>query len=163
MAPFVLRNRLLQPRTIMKRRQNHFATLALTCATLCLAAHGYSQPNMRALRHFAGGTDGAAPWATVIQGADGMLYGTTSQGGRGSGYLDGFGTVFKVNTNGDGYTVLHRFTLYDGDTPRSTLVQGTDGMLYGTTQYGGWDSGYRQGTIFKLSTSGDNFQVLHRF
>jgi uncharacterized repeat protein (TIGR03803 family) len=38
------------------------------------------------------GTNGAAPEAGLIQGADGNFYGTTSQGGT-----NGYGTVFRLN------------------------------------------------------------------
>ncbi len=43
------------------------------------------------LYSFAGGTDGATPYAGVIQGSDGSFYGTTELGGGNNGY----GTVFK--------------------------------------------------------------------
>ena len=46
------------------------------------------------------------------------------------------GTVFQVNTDGSGYTVLKNFTFTDGANPGAApLVSG--GTLYGTTGYGG--------------------------
>ena len=45
---------------------------------------------------------GTTPEASVIEGSDGALYGTTYSGGIASG-----GTVFKMNRDGSGYTVLH--------------------------------------------------------
>ena len=42
---------------------------------------------------------GARPWADLMAGSDGSLYGTTGAGGAG-----GQGTVFKLNTDGSGYT-----------------------------------------------------------
>src|SRR5208283_4277568 len=78
---------------------------------------------------------GAEPFANVIQGSDGALYGTTAYGSPNA--IEG--TVFKMNTNGSGFTVLHAFTGLggDGENPGAALVQGRDGMLYGTTGSGG--------------------------
>ena len=53
---------------------------------------------------------------------------------------------------------LHRFTGADGTSPRSALIQASDGNFYGTTASGG-DDGSRcaqpcSGTVFKLNTNG---------
>jgi uncharacterized repeat protein (TIGR03803 family) len=111
------------------------------------------------LKSFAGGPgDGANPEARLVQGSDGMLYGTTASGGSSSA-----GTVFKLNTDGTGYTVLKSFAggPGDGNIPRAELVQGSDGALYGTTFAGGpriyW------GTVFKLNTDGTGYTILHNF
>jgi uncharacterized repeat protein (TIGR03803 family) len=98
------------------------------------------------LHRFNGGADGAYPAGSLIQGADGKYYGTTSQGGtNGSG-----GTVFKMAANG-AVTILHQFGAGDGANPAAGLVQGWDGNLYGTTEAGGL-GGY--GTAFKITTNG---------
>src|SRR5438046_42192 len=58
------------------------------------------------------------------------------------------------------FEVLHAFGgTPDGGFPVAPLVQGTDGDLYGTTEFGGTTS---EGTIFKL-TSGGTLTVLHSF
>src|SRR5437870_1905884 len=59
------------------------------------------------------------PAAALIQGSDGALYGTTAGGGVSLNW----GTVFKVNKNGSGYTTLYRFgaTGSDGHTPQAPL------------------------------------------
>src|SRR6266851_5412500 len=49
-------------------------------------------------------TDGCCPLAGLIL-SNNTLYGTASAGGR-----SGNGSVFKVNTDGTGYTTLHSFT-----------------------------------------------------
>jgi uncharacterized repeat protein (TIGR03803 family) len=91
--------------------------------------------------------DGATPYAGLVQGRDGSFYGTTYWGGTNGGY----GTVFKISTNG-ALTSLHSFTYGDGAGPyQGRLVQGRDGNFYGTTWYGGVDN---QGTLFKISTNG---------
>ena len=51
------------------------------------------------------GLDGAVPQTRLVEGHDGALYGTTSQGGTNHA-----GTIFKINLDGGGYTVLRSFT-----------------------------------------------------
>jgi uncharacterized repeat protein (TIGR03803 family) len=104
--------------------------------------------------------DGANPWAGLVQGSDGYLYGTTQTGGSNFYY---YGTVFKISTNGE-LTTLHSFTdgsgaIPDGATSYGRLVQGSDGFLYGTTEQGGTNN---DGTVFKISTDGA-LDYLHEF
>ena len=99
-------------------------------------------------------TDGADPWAGLVQATDGNFYGTTYQGGA-----NGAGTVFKI-TAGGVLTTLHSFDGTDGADPFAGLVQATDGSFYGTTYYGGAGSGY--GTVFKI-TAGGVLTRLHSF
>jgi len=88
-------------------------------------------------------SDGAAPFAGLIQATDGNLYGTTSSGGANQYY----GTVFEITLSGS-LTTLHSFGSPDGAYPEAELIQGTDGMLYGTTFKGGTSD---FGTVFSLS------------
>jgi uncharacterized repeat protein (TIGR03803 family) len=100
------------------------------------------------------GSDGQTPYAGLIQGSDGNLYGTTYFGGA-----NGFGTVFKV-TPGGTETVLYSFAGgSDGEHPYAGVIQGSDGNFYGTTYQGG-ASGF--GTVFKLTPSGTE-TVLYSF
>lgn len=97
------------------------------------------------LHSFAGGTtDGANPFGGLIQASDGYLYGMTTTGG-GSGNN---GTVFRINTGGT-ESVLHFFTGIppDGAAPYGSLIQASDGNLYGMTFGGGAN---RQGTVIKI-------------
>src|SRR5579864_7863515 len=87
---------------------------------------------------------GEEPHSGLIQGADGALYGTTQLGGSSNA-----GTVFKMNCDGSGYTVLHIFGGNDGQTPYGRLAQGANGNLFGTTVFGG-TNGY--GAVFTLDT-----------
>ena len=109
------------------------------------------------LYRFQGGTDGEFPYDTLID-VDGVLYGTTARGG---GRLNG-GTVFSASTNG-GEKVLHRFRRgSDGQVPIAGLVN-VNGILYGTTQYGGASCGSAGcGTVFSLTT-GDAEAILYSF
>ncbi len=94
--------------------------------------------------------DGSNPFAGLLLGTDGNLYGTTLGGGA----SNGFGTVFKITPNGT-LTTLHSFCLQsgcpDGQFPQTGLVQATNGILYGATITGGT---HNAGTIFSITTSG---------
>jgi uncharacterized repeat protein (TIGR03803 family) len=100
---------------------------------------------------------GGEPFARIIQGRDGALYGTTTLGG---GSVQG--TVFKLNKDGSGFNILHNFTAKRGEgaTPYAELVEGRDGAFYGTTRNGGNGT---NGIIFKLNKDGTGYQVLHNF
>jgi uncharacterized repeat protein (TIGR03803 family) len=77
--------------------------------------------------------DGAIPYAGLIQGTDGNLYGTASIGGSG-----GFGLVFKMTLSGV-VTSLYSFNINgtDGSFPVNKVFQATDGSFWGTTNQGG--------------------------
>jgi uncharacterized repeat protein (TIGR03803 family) len=111
-------------------------------------------------------SDGAYPIGNLVL-ANGFLYGTTSYGGdaNGTGYT-GFGVVYRVDTSGQHYKLLHPFTggtTGDGSRPRAGLVISRDGAtLYGTTFVGGANN---LGIVFALSTEGDSvyYKGLHQF
>jgi len=110
------------------------------------------------LHSFAGGTDGAHPYAGLVLGANGDLYGTTN-----GGETSGLGTVFKITPDGT-ESVLHSFNLSpgertDGAFPASRLVLGAGGNLYGTTIAGGASG---RGTVFKITPAGIE-TVLYSF
>ena len=101
--------------------------------------------------------DGQNPAGPVIEGSDGMLYGTTSNGGS-----NDVGTVFKMRKDATGYTLIHSFSTnnLDGRQPHDGVIQGKDGYLYGSTQLGGSNG---SGTVFKMKTDGTAYQILHSF
>ncbi len=118
------------------------------------------------LHSFAGGSDGAGPRAGLILSGD-TLYGTAR--GNGSSPIDGNGTVYKVTTNGTGFTNLHSFTSGAGAYPNVTNSDGASpsaglillgNTLYGTARSGG-SSG--NGTVFAINTDGKGFTNLHSF
>jgi uncharacterized repeat protein (TIGR03803 family) len=109
------------------------------------------------------GTNGFFPWGGLIQASNGNFYGTTSSGGIGfSNGFGGNGTIFMMTPQGV-VTNLYEFTGGpDGATPYGTLLQGTNGNLYGTTYYGGSGSGgifewkLDPGFVSVLNFNGDN-------
>jgi uncharacterized repeat protein (TIGR03803 family) len=103
----------------------------------------------RVLYSFKGGSDGSNPTSTLVFGASGELYGTTSNGGGSCGtYGYGCGVVFAFNPKNKKERVLHSFGgTNDGSHPYYGLLLGKHGVLYGTTAAGG---GSGQGVIFEV-------------
>jgi uncharacterized repeat protein (TIGR03803 family) len=96
------------------------------------------------LYSFLGGSgDGSGPQGTLIQANDGVLYGTTVQGGSNSS-----GTLFSI-TMGGAESLLWSFGGgQDGRHPYGDLVQGSNGNFYGMTSSGG-PSNY--GVVFEFN------------
>ena len=65
------------------------------------------------------------PYSALLLSSN-KLYGTASAGGT-----SGYGSIFRINTDGTGFTNLHSFT--DGlGFPRAGLILASN-VLYGTT------------------------------
>lgn len=111
---------------------------------------------------------GERPYAGVIFGKDGSLYGTTYVGGRA-----GDGVAFKLKPSGSGYAgrIMHSFDGSDGEEPFGGLTLGKDGALYGTTRFGGATQkcGFYYtgcGAVFKLTPMGRSRYtetIIHSF
>ena len=89
------------------------------------------------LYNITGGQGGTEPSAGVVLGKSGEMYGTTIAGGDPNCDC---GVVYKLAPRHDGkwkYTVLHRFTGFDGAQPDANLILDRKGNLYGTTAIGG--------------------------
>ena len=108
------------------------------------------------LHEFTGGAaDGAGPQGSLLISGS-TLYGMTEKGGHRD-----MGTIFKVQAEGTGFTLLHEFSggSADGRSPLgSLLISGS--TLYGMTEKGGYSD---DGTIFKIQTDGTDFTLLHEF
>jgi len=115
-----------------------------------------SSGTLTTLYNFAGGSDGAYPFAGLVLDSKGNLYGTTEAGGSSS-----VGTVYKVNIKSKKETVLYSFAGgSDGEYPLyGYLLMDKAGNLYGITEVGGT---YGYGTVFKVTAKGKE-TVLHSF
>lgn len=113
---------------------------------LTKGAHGRWKETI--LYNITGGRGGAEPSAGVVRDKAGNLFGTTIAGGDPNCDC---GVVYKLAPRHDGkwkYTVLHRFTGFDGAQPDANLILDRKGNLYGTTAAGG-SAGY--GVAFELT------------
>jgi uncharacterized repeat protein (TIGR03803 family) len=110
--------------------------------------HDFSAPAPGPTPPAGTNSDGGHPQAGVIISGE-TLYGTTRDIGP-----VGYGNVFKINTDGTGFTVLHSFhgSNVDGNSPQGSLIL-SDNTLYGTTS----------NNVFKVNTDGTGFAILREF
>lgn len=109
---------------------------------------------------------GGPSYSAPMQASDGTIYGTTVDNGPGTCSwrqtvctpTSGSGTIFKVNSDGTGFTYIHTFTGANGSKPYGGLMQATDGTLWGTTSAGGTSD---LGTIYKIV--GGVFSTVYSF
>lgn len=120
---------------------------------MCSLAQSPGQVSIRVIHSFSG-PDGAQPFCPVMQGTDGVIYGTTQNRGA-----YGLGTVFKLNADGSGFSVLRDINPVtgDGQSPSDPVVQGTDGNLYGTSE------GPPGSVLFRLNPDGSSFTAVRLF
>jgi len=118
----------------------------------------------RVIYTFDGGSN-ASPASSVTAGPYGELYGTAKGGPSGHGF------VYKLTPNEDGQytesTLLQFHGGMNGSEPSGGVVFGANGLLYGSTRFGG--SGNCQldklpgcGVVYSVSATGVE-HVLHRF
>jgi uncharacterized repeat protein (TIGR03803 family) len=104
------------------------------------------------------GANGYTPYAGLVQGTNGNFYGATASGGANNN-----GTVYEITPRGM-LKAQKESDLYsfrggeDGFFPQTGVIRADDGVLYGTTSFGG---AYNWGSIFKLTTSGKT--ILYSF
>ncbi len=133
------------------------ADVASLVFALCLPAHALTLLHTFSAEEAPLGTntDGYFTRADLVLSGN-LLYGTAAYGGT-----NGYGTIFSINTDGTGFTVLHSFTGgSDGALPDADLV------LCGNTLYGLVDPGTNKvgyGSVFSMSTNGENFNILYTF
>ena len=100
----------------------------------------------KVLYSFQGGTDGNSPISNLVFDTARNLYGTTSEGGLGTG------TIFKLSPVGGGHwmeTVVHMFQgPPDGAFSYNGMVVDPFGNFYGATVHGGVDD---DGSIYKFT------------
>jgi uncharacterized repeat protein (TIGR03803 family) len=132
-------------------------TLCAVFVVCVTAAIGLSAQTFTTLTSFTG-LDGDEPHASLVQGTDGNLYGTTNYGGPNAMG----GTVFNISPGG-ALTTLYAFCgqymCSDGDHSFGGVIQASDGNFYGTTQGGGINN---NGTVFQLTPEG-TFTTLYSF
>jgi uncharacterized repeat protein (TIGR03803 family) len=94
-------------------------------------------------QNFGGLTNGTAPSTTLLHASDGNFYGIANAGGTNIG-----GVLYKYYPVLHTYSNIHNFINASGAGPRGSLMQASDGNLYGTTAYGGIND---HGTLFQYN------------
>lgn len=112
----------------------------------------------RTVVHQFTGPDGADPTSLVL-GRSGDLYGVTYEGGTGTSPGSGrWGTAFRLSTSGT-FTSIADFQSADGRGADSDLVEGPNGVFYGTRR-GSTNGGL--GSVFAVNPLG-GYANLHYF
>ena len=96
---------------------------------------------------------GGEPSAGLVAASDGLLYGAASVGGTHT-----YGTLFNLAPSG-GFSVLYNFSDPVGSYPYSQPLQHTNGIIYGTTYYGGAHE-YFGGVFYSLNAGLPQFVAL---
>jgi uncharacterized repeat protein (TIGR03803 family) len=142
--------------------------ITLALAALLLAATSGSAQVLSPVYSF--NTNDAVAQTEGLLLSSNTLYGVAlapASGGKVGG-AGPSGAVFKLNTDGTGFTNLFIFgfagnpyllTNTDGATPGAELVL-SGNTLYGTTIHGGF---YTEGVVFAVNTDGTDFTNLHNF
>jgi uncharacterized repeat protein (TIGR03803 family) len=142
---------------------------ACTCIAIVIGKEGCEAAPPKAATYetlyaFGDGTDGAFPYGNPVE-ANGMLYGTTYEGGLTNGCC---GTIFALNLKSGAESTVYQFQGgNDGASPPAGLIY-TNGLLYGTTQYGGGGNPANClaagcGTVFSVNPSTGVEKVLYAF
>lgn len=93
-------------------------------------------------------------YTTLTQDTNGIFYGV------GPGGANGNGQIYKLASDGTGFTDLFDFDSSTGQTPALSLTLGLDGKLYGSTSSGGANN---MGTLFSIEKDGTGYQKIYDF
>ena len=108
--------------------------------------------------------NGANPYGSFVQAANGKLYGITNQGGN--GYLQrydttGAGVIFSFDPATMAYTKIKDFDYYNGGGfSYGSFIKATNGKLYAMTNKGGMND---YGVMFSLDPLTNTFNKLNDF
>lgn len=127
-------------------RSGVLSAALLAVAPLCVFAQ------LTTLKHRSG-LEGSSQFSAPSFAPDGTIFGTTVSGGQSGG-----GTLYRLNPDGSGFTVLKHFgyNVPEGAEPYGSVVVGSDGMVYGATYYGNGT----YGKIFRVNQDGTGFTIL---
>jgi uncharacterized repeat protein (TIGR03803 family) len=101
---------------------------------------------------FTGNNGNGGPSGGLVQELDGTFYGAAS----GGGFAGSNGDVYSLDLSGD-FSTLYTFDGESGSDPNVTLLQHTNGLLYGDTTQGG---AYTYGTFYSLNVGSSPFVRL---
>jgi uncharacterized repeat protein (TIGR03803 family) len=93
---------------------------------------------------FDGTSKGAYPIGSLLELSNGILYGMTKKGGT-----NNKGVLFEYNINNNTYTKKVDFDGTNGEEPWGSLIQASNGKIFGLTKLGGSNS---VGILFEYDT-----------
>lgn len=117
---------------------------SVSCGTVYELSYRNGGWHEAILHRFTGGNGGSQPSAPLTFDTSGNLYGETAQVSGNNG------TLFRLaptTTGGWTFKQLFTFNVTDGANPEGGLRVGANGVLYGTTIYGGTQG---EGTAFSF-------------
>jgi uncharacterized repeat protein (TIGR03803 family) len=116
--------------------------------------------NAYSILHQFDGATGGQPGGPLMEGSDGRIYGVVQAEGA-----NNFGGIFRIDADGSNYDLIVSFTGTGGNrrgkgVGSKGLVEGTDGLLYGTTTEGGSSD---TGVFFKMSKDGSTYFIFREW
>ncbi|HQQ93600.1 MAG TPA: T9SS type A sorting domain-containing protein [Bacteroidia bacterium] len=98
---------------------------------------------------------GSAPYSSLYQASNGKLYGTMSGGGSNSG-----GVIYELDPTTYTYAVVYNMVPATGQFPTGSLIQASNGKLYGMNRTGGANA---LGSLYEFNPSGYTYTKLVDF
>jgi uncharacterized repeat protein (TIGR03803 family) len=127
--------------------------IAVVAASLLLPAMATQAASVNTIYNF--GVNNSPVFPTGLVAYQGLLYGTTFQGG-----INNVGTVYRINPKNNVEKTLHSFGgSPDGMLPSAALTV-VNGILYGTTEEGGTND---TGTVFSINPATGATAALYSF
>lgn len=109
----------------------------------------------KAIYEFTSYISGSLPLGGIIQAANGKLYGMTSEGG-----VNNKGVLFEYDLISKTYLKLFDFGSINAGSANGTLLEASNGLLYGITASGG---NVGNGILFEFNTVNNVFTVKGNF
>jgi uncharacterized repeat protein (TIGR03803 family) len=130
------------------------AALAAWLLTASAVAFAQATPAVSTVFAF----NGSIPNGGIVQGPDGGLFGTSVSSSRVAG-----GLIYRSTVDGSSVTTIYQMNIADGYSPKAGLLQGSDGLLYGSTRLGLQTIAFTTGTLYRVGYDGTGYTTLHSF
>ncbi len=107
------------------------------------------------LYDFTGTSDGSIPYGSLVLASNGSLYGMTNQGGT-----NALGVLFEYNPSGTFTKHIDFNGATNGSGSRATLIEASNGKLYGMTYQGGESN---NGLLFEFDFNSNTLSKKNDF
>ena len=105
---------------------------------------------------FDGTLKGISPFSSLMEASNGNLYGMTTSGG-----INNLGVLFEFNISTIVYSKILDFDgSIKGASPRGSLMESSNGKLYGMTEWGGSNN---KGVLFEYDPSNSSYTKMIDF